>query len=99
MWAILSSALWSFVSWVFRKLIIKFVLYTGLLLFVSEAISYLGEKIPVLKSGDGGLSSALSSIPAGVWYFLNVCQFSVGLPMILAAFVTRFCIKRLPIIG
>lgn len=99
MWAILSSALWTLISWVFRKLVIKFVLYTALLLIVSETLSYLGDKIPVLKSGDGGLSSALSSVPAGVWYFLNVCHFSVGLPMILAAFVTRFCIKRLPIIG
>jgi hypothetical protein len=45
------------------------------------------------------LSGAFGGISSGIWYFLDLFAFSQGVSIILSAFVTRFIIRRLPIIG
>jgi hypothetical protein len=37
--------------------------------------------------------------PSAAWYFLDLFAFSTGLPIIISAFLTRFLIRRLPVIG
>ena len=46
-----------------------------------------------------GLQSALSGIPEGILYFLGVFKLDVGIPLILGAMLTKFLIRRIPIIG
>jgi hypothetical protein len=51
------------------------------------------------SSKASALTSALTSIPSSVWYFLDLMNFSMGVSMVLSAYVTRFIIRRIPVIG
>lgn len=86
------------VTWVFREVVIKFIVFAALFALVAflvpKAVGYLGSFL-----GTGGLTSAFSGIPSGVWYFLDMMQIGYGLPLLIAAYVSRFLIRRLPVIG
>lgn len=90
--------LWPIISWIFRQVLIKFVVFTAIVLVVGFlvpfVIEFLGSKI-----GTGGLTSAFSYLPAGIWYFLDYFDVGWGLPMMISAWVSRFLIRRLPVIG
>lgn len=95
MWMFLLSAVNTLLGFVFRSTVIKFVLYFGLFFVVTEFLSILS---PILPDGSG-LAGALGGIPAGVWYFLDLFNVSAGIPILLSAYVTRFVIRRIPLIG
>ena len=95
MYGILLSAFNAVLGFVLRSVIVKFVLYFGLFFVTTEFIALLTPRLP-----DGNsLSSALGGIPASVWYFLDLFNVSTGIPILLSAWVTRFIIRRIPIIG
>lgn len=87
---------WSVISWVFRSVVLKFAFYTVIFLFVSEAITFVTSYLP---TGDGGLSSSLARLSPQMWYFFDLFQCGVTIPMILSAYVLRFSIRRIPFIG
>ena len=86
------------ITWIFRDIIIKFVIFTAMFaviaLLVPFAIQYLGGFI-----GVGGLNSAFSGLGAGVWWWLDAFNATAGIPLLISAFVSRFLIRRLPVIG
>ncbi|MNZ27766.1 hypothetical protein D3C78_449880 [compost metagenome] len=43
--------------------------------------------------------SAFASIPSSVLFFLDKFEFSAGIAMIMSAYVLRFVIRRIPLIG
>jgi hypothetical protein len=97
MYAILVSFGWTLLSWLIRTVILKFVIFAGIYLVVSSFLPVLiGQVIP---SGDGGLSGALAGLTPGVWYFLDLFRADVGIPMVCAAWASRFIIRRIPVIG
>ncbi|KDR24881.1 DUF2523 family protein [Caballeronia grimmiae] len=96
MFGILLSAGNALLAFVLRSVIAKFFLYFALFFFVTEAIGFL-QGAHILPSASS--LQVFGSIGEGVWYFLDLCSFSVGAPMIVTAYVTRFIIRRLPIIG
>ena len=95
MFGIVLSALNVVLGFVLRSVIVKFVLYFGLFFITTEFIALL---TPMLPDGSA-LSTALGGIPASVWYFLDLFNVSAGIPILLSAWVTRFIIRRIPIIG
>lgn len=97
MFGIIKSAINYLLGFVLQGTIIKFILFTGLYLIVSELGSLVMSKID--KSGLNSISSLFSGLPSDVLFFMGVFRVEVGLPMIIAAFVVRFAIRRLPIIG
>lgn len=98
MYAVFISALMFLMKWVFTKAVIAFVVLTVLFVLVEnfsgELFSLIGDSL----SGSS-LSGAFSNMASGVWYFLNFFQISIGVPMLISAFITRFLIRRLPVIG
>lgn len=90
--------LWPILTWIFREVVIKFVIFAALFAVVAfmvpKAIALLGDFI-----GTGGLTSVFAALPPGIWYFLDIFQISYGLPLIISAWVSRFLIRRLPVIG
>ncbi|MGE5648884.1 MAG: DUF2523 family protein [Bacillota bacterium] len=95
MFGIFVSALNAVLGFVLRSVIVKFVLYFGLFFVTSEFIALLVPRLP-----DGSaLTSALGGIPASVWYFLDLFNVGAGIPIMLSAWVTRFIIRRIPLIG
>lgn len=95
MYAILVSALFSALGWLFRSVLIKFFVFFALFFIATEFISYLVPKLP----GVAGLTQAFTGIPDGMWYFLDLFRVPLGIQMCLSAAVTRFAIRRMPVVG
>ena len=97
MFGIVLSALNAALSFVFKSLIVKFVLFFGLFFVTTEFIQVLVSS-GILPSASA-VGGSLGGIPSGVWYFLDLFNVSAGIPIILSAYVTRFIIRRIPLIG
>lgn len=97
MFPLLFSAINAALGWVFRVVVIKFVIFTALYYLVTELASAALSKLDL--SPVNNLQSALNGIPPDLLYFLGVFRVDFGLPVILAASLAAFFIRRLPIIG
>lgn len=81
-----------------RAAVIKFFV-------VSAIVAALAVLVPMVIDllGAAGLTvmlnSAFGGLPPGVWYFIDLLQFNYGLPVLITAYVSRFLIRRLPIVG
>lgn len=95
MFGILMSSIWTALSWLVRVVVVKAVVFMALYAVVALLVSYLASMIPAATA----LSSALSGIPGDLWYFLDYMGFSVGAPLVVSAYATRFLIRRMPLIG
>lgn len=86
------------VAFMLREVVAKFVIFAGVFglvaILVPVAIGYI---LPWL--GASSLSSAFSSVSPGVWFFLDFFQLSFGLPLLVSAWITRFIVRRLPVVG
>jgi hypothetical protein len=86
------------ISWIFRGTVIKFVVMTaifGVMAFlVPIVISYV---VPFIAPAS--FTSAFSSLGSGVWYWLDFFNLEYGVPLLISAYITRFLIRRLPVIG
>ena len=92
------AILWLVISWLIRAVLIKFLVFTSVFMLVALlvpfAIGWLASFI-----GVGDLTSAFNVLPAGIWYFLDIFRTDFGVPIIISAFVSRFLIRRLPVVG
>jgi hypothetical protein len=90
--------LWAIVSWIFREVIVRFVLMAAIYAVITVLIPILLNFIlPFL--GVGSLTGSFSLISPQVWFFLDVARLDYGLPLILSAAVSTFIIRRIPIVG
>jgi hypothetical protein len=91
---IISSAF----GWLLREIVVKFVVFTAVILLVKFLvpiqISYLSSFI-----SSSTFTSFFNAIPPGAWYFLDFFRLDYGLPLIISAYVSRFLIRRFPMIG
>jgi len=97
MWAflpVIASALWTIIGWLFRSVLIKFLVMFALYFVISEFSSVLLSLLPPITFGN-----SFTVLSPGVWYFLDFFQIQQGAPMLLSAFLTRFLIRRIPVIG
>lgn len=94
----MQAILWPIISWILREIVIKFSVLTAVYALVAflvpKAIDYLTPWL-----GTGSLSSAFSAVSPGVWFFLDFFNLGYGVPLLISAAVTRFLIRRLPVIG
>lgn len=95
MFAILASAFNVVLGFVFRGVVVKFGIMFAAWFLVIELIGALVEYVP----GASSISAALSAFPPGLWFFLDLMRLDIGIPLILAAFTTRFLIRRIPFVG
>lgn len=97
MWGILVSAFNVALGWLVRGVVIKFVILSAIyyvVTWIAEAVLSQLDISPLT-----GLQTVINGIPDGILYFLGVFRFDVGLPLLLGAMLTKFIIRRLPIIG
>lgn len=97
MYGILLSAFNSVLTFVLRSVLVKFVLFFGLFFVTTEFIQVLSAS--GLLPSAASLSGVMGGVPSAVWYFLDIFSFSVGFSALLSAWVTRFIIRRIPLIG
>jgi hypothetical protein len=92
------AILWAVVSWLLREILIKFLVFTAVFaliaLLVPFVVGWLANFI-----GIGNLTVAFDVLPAGIWYFLDLFRLDFGVPFVISSFVSRFLIRRLPVIG
>lgn len=95
MFGILLSAFYAVLGFLLRSVLVKFVAFFALFFITTEFIQLVVPMLP----GASSLSSAFSSQAPGVWFFLDLFKVSFGVSACLSAFVTRFIIRRIPVIG
>lgn len=95
MFGIFLSALWTILGWLARSVLVKFVLYFGLFFVTTEFIQEILSLLPT----SGALSQAFNAIPSSMWWLMDMMQFNTGVPMVVSAYLTRFILRRIPIIG
>ncbi len=66
--------------------------------WILDKLAELIEAIPV-PDFFSQAKSALSSIPPEVGYFLGPMNFGTGVSIIVSAYIIRFIIRRIPIVG
>jgi len=97
MWAFILAGVNTLLSFVFRSVIVKFVVFFGLWFITTEFVTVL-QQVGILPTA-ASLNASLSGISPTTWYFLDLFAVSQGLPIIISALVSRFIIRRLPVIG
>jgi uncharacterized membrane protein len=97
MFAILVSALNVGLAFVLRSVIGRLFAYFVLYFITTEFVAVL-QSAGVFPTASA-LSGAFGGVSSGLWYFLDLCGFSVGAPAIVSAYVMRFIIRRIPVIG
>jgi hypothetical protein len=95
MFGILVSAFNSILAWVFRSVLVKFVVFFALYFITTEFVTVISGLLPTST----GLNGALSGIAANTSYFLDVFAIQQGLALVVSAYATRFLIRRIPVIG
>lgn len=94
----MQAILWPIIQWIYREVVVKFVIFTAIFSVIAFLVPYVESLLSNFVSSSI-LNSAFSSIPPGIWWFLDLFQINFGLPLVIAAFVARFLIRRLPVIG
>jgi len=97
--AIIMGALWSAISWLFKAVIIKFIVFTALFLVLKEVLPMLMGQLTGYRNNTTGLTSSIALIPEGIWYFMSAFRLDIGIPAMLSAYASRFLIRRLPLVG
>jgi len=95
MFGIVLSALNAALTFLVRSILVKFAVYFALFFITTEFIAVISDMLPT----GSDLSTALGGVPADVWYFIDLFNVSAGIPLLLSAWVTRFVIRRIPVIG
>lgn len=95
MFGIVLSALFSVLGFLLRSVVIKFVAYFALFFITTEFIALVVPMLP----GASSLTSAFAAQTPGVWFYLDLFQVGFGASACIGAFVTRFIIRRIPVIG
>lgn len=91
----LSKSFSGILSFVFKSLVIKFVVFATIFLVVTEVVPILFDVFLPKQE----LQEYFDSLPSEALFFLSAFKIDVGLQMILSAYVTRFMIRRIPFVG
>lgn len=95
MFGIMTSVLYGVLGFLLRSVIVKFTVFFALYFIVQEFVPLIfdmvNRQLPLL--------ALISSIPDSLKYFFSVFKVIDGINIILSAFVTRFIIRRIPVIG
>jgi len=92
------DAFMTVVKWVLNSVLLKASVFGILFALVAALGNYLLQKLGGFTS-TSALTSAFASIPAEMWYFIDMLNLAFGLPLVISAFVARFLIRRIPVIG
>lgn len=77
----------------------KFVVFSVVVGIYSLVTFILLPEISCCGLSPVALTSAFNNLSPSTWYFINLFNFTAGLPIVICAFVARFIIRRLPFVG
>lgn len=85
-------------QWVFRTVLIKFVVVAVVMVGIGIAIPIIAGYIAQF-AGASSLTQVFSGIPAGVWWWMDIFRLDYGVPLLISSHVAAFVIRRLPVVG
>ena len=95
MFGIMTSVLYGVLGFLLRSVIVKFTVFFALYFIVQEFVPLILDMV----NRQLQLLALISCIPDSLKYFFSVFKVIDGINIILSAFVTRFIIRRIPVIG
>lgn len=92
---LLIAAFGQILAFVFKQIVVKFILFSVIFLLVTQLAPLLTVYLP-----DGEhIAQLFDFLPPALLWFLSIAAFEVTFPMIIFAYFTRFFIRRIPFIG
>ncbi len=79
--------------------ILKFIVFLVVSAIVTLLYKVLPTLIPEQFKTFSSVDQAFNVLPDGAHYFLGMFAVDVGIPMLIAAYIARFLIRRIPFIG
>lgn len=89
------DALNTFASWLFKNTVMRFATLTGIYAAFVEFVDWLLSLKPTWMTFQG----AFDGISPTVWFFIDFLALDFGFPLVVSAYVIRFLIRRIPVIG
>ncbi|HPT51553.1 MAG TPA: DUF2523 family protein [Accumulibacter sp.] len=86
------------VSFILRDLVVNFFVLSGVVALVVFLVPFAAGYLASFV-GVSSLTNAFGSVAPGVWWWLDMFRLDYGVPLVISAFVARFLIRRLPVIG
>lgn len=80
-----------------KTALIKFFAFTVLYLITSSFMSYLVSHLSSVSPS--ALTNAVAAWSPQMWYFADLTLFTQAFPAIISAYILRFSIRRMPVIG
>ncbi|MBN3062859.1 DUF2523 domain-containing protein [Pectobacterium quasiaquaticum] len=90
------AALYAGLGFLLRSVVVKFLIMFGLFFIVQEFVPVL---LSLINVSPLPLVELFSQLPDSAWFFLNLFQVPTGISLMVSAIITRFIIRRIPIIG
>ena len=85
-------------AWLVREVVIKAMiiaaLFWAMTYLMPMVISYVSPWI-----GVSSLNSFFAAVPDGLYWMFYALRFDFGIPLIVSASITKFLIRRIPLIG
>lgn len=89
----------AFAAWLLSNLKMILVFILGLFFSVlALAWDFIVGLLP-LEQLNNQLIPVLDAVPPSVWYFANIAELPYALIVVTTGYLTRFIIRRIPIIG
>lgn len=98
MHAAILAALTQVIGWLASAGTLRWIFSAVLLALGTILIDALLTLLPAGISA-AGITSGLGVLPPQAWYFIDMFRVQQGTSLVLSAYVARFVIRRLPIIG
>lgn len=95
---VLVGLLWAAVTWIFRAVVIQFIVMAVILVIVTQLMPIVINYVQSFVN-PGTLSGVFGALDPSVWFYLDFFALDVGVPLIFSAYVARFLIRRIPFIG
>jgi hypothetical protein len=99
LFGILLSALNSSAQFMVKSILAKFFTFFALFFIVHGFVDVLINHLLPASFTANNLNGLFGSFTSGLWYFLDLSAFSIGFPLIISAYVIRFIVRRIPVIG
>lgn len=90
------AALYAGLGFLLRSVVMKFAVMFGLFFIVQEFVPVL---LSLINVSPLPLVELFSQLPDAAWFFLNLFQVPTGIALMVSAIITRFIIRRIPLIG
>lgn len=85
-------------AWLVREVVIKASVIAGLYWLMVYLMPVVWDYASGFV-GAGSLTNLFNAVPDGVYWFLYALKFDVGIPLVISAYISRFLIRRLPVVG